>query len=742
MKKSKRSLSIVLTIIMLLSLMPFSTITASAGIISDQYFSVNGKSVCRTTVSHKGNCWSYANEMYTYIWGSGFDSSFTTNNMLRNLSDNERLVTAANTKKFVESAAIGATIRITNAESSSYAFAGDGTAYTDGTYGHNVILVGRDANGLYCLEDWSSKSVTAYYTWAEFGVLYNSYKYFKYIKWPGAAAYTGVSTTPTGAWIWSDKTIAAVGEEVAFNFNATGAGWYVIGIYHNNELSVVDNGTSDWYRTSFSSPGTYIVHAAIYNNVGHTDTSNIIINVYDSAPPAPEVNVSKTNLAVDEQSNISWAPCSNALMYIVSIWKSDVHVLRTETSSCSYNFSLSEPGTYVVIVYAVNNCGETSSQWITVTVGTKTVSFNPNGGTGAPDAQTKTEGESLTLSSVKPARYGYSFLGWSTDENASLPEYLAGGEFTADANTTLYAVWGVCDHSCGKTLTGYSDTHPHYAIYKCNNCDYTSFGTETQKNLSCDECIFSVSSLDNGKCKIIGYTGEGGEIVIPSVIGSAGVYSTNTGALKNNTEITSVTIKEGVTEIGGLTFMGCANLKKAVIPASVTTIGAYAFYDCSESLVIYCFKNSAAYTYAVENSLNYVVMDIKPTEKTVIDYDNKIVFTSVYNSKTLNSLLLPTDNVMLFPVASRTVGNDDFYGTGSSVSVFENNKLVSDYTVIVKGDLNGDSVCDVLDIMMTEQYSSSHGAASQNQTYAANGCISENVDINSYQSVVNTALAG
>ncbi len=230
--------------------------------------------------------------------------------------------------------------------------------------------------------------------------------------------------------------------------------------------------------------------------------------------------------------------------------------------------------------------------------------------------------------------------------------------------------------------------------------------------------------------------------MIPSVIGSAGVYSTNTGALKNNTEITSVTIKEGVTEIGGLTFMGCANLKKAVIPASVTTIGAYAFYDCSESLVIYCFKNSAAYTYAVENSLNYVVMDIKPTEKTVIDYDNKIVFTSVYNSKTLNSLLLPTDNVMLFPVASRTVGNDDFYGTGSSVSVFENNKLVSDYTVIVKGDLNGDSVCDVLDIMMTEQYSSSHGAASQNQTYAANGCISENVDINSYQSVVNTALAG
>ncbi len=72
---------------------------------------------------------------------------------------------------------------------------------------------------------------------------------------------------------------------------------------------------------------------------------------------------------------------------------------------------------------------------------TFTITYNANGGSGAPASQTKSSGKALTLSSAKPTRQGYTFLGWATSSGASSAQYNAGGSFTTDANTTLYAVW-------------------------------------------------------------------------------------------------------------------------------------------------------------------------------------------------------------------------------------------------------------------------------------------------------------
>lgn len=72
---------------------------------------------------------------------------------------------------------------------------------------------------------------------------------------------------------------------------------------------------------------------------------------------------------------------------------------------------------------------------------TYTVRYNANGGSGAPAAQTKTEGVTLTLSQVIPARSGYDFLGWSTSSTATSATYASGGSYTANASVTLYAVW-------------------------------------------------------------------------------------------------------------------------------------------------------------------------------------------------------------------------------------------------------------------------------------------------------------
>ena len=68
------------------------------------------------------------------------------------------------------------------------------------------------------------------------------------------------------------------------------------------------------------------------------------------------------------------------------------------------------------------------------------VTYNANGGTGAPAAQTKWYGEALTLSSAKPTRPNYVFQGWSTSANGAVA-YQPGGRYGSDANLTLYAVW-------------------------------------------------------------------------------------------------------------------------------------------------------------------------------------------------------------------------------------------------------------------------------------------------------------
>lgn len=70
-----------------------------------------------------------------------------------------------------------------------------------------------------------------------------------------------------------------------------------------------------------------------------------------------------------------------------------------------------------------------------------TIKYNANGGSGAPGNQTKWKDQTLTLSSTKPTRTGYSFLGWSTSSSATSAIYSAGGKYTANAAATLYAVW-------------------------------------------------------------------------------------------------------------------------------------------------------------------------------------------------------------------------------------------------------------------------------------------------------------
>lgn len=73
--------------------------------------------------------------------------------------------------------------------------------------------------------------------------------------------------------------------------------------------------------------------------------------------------------------------------------------------------------------------------------GSYTVTYNSNGGTGAPSSQTKKHGTALTLSSTKPTMTNHTFKGWGTSASSTTVAYAAGASYTKDASITLYAIW-------------------------------------------------------------------------------------------------------------------------------------------------------------------------------------------------------------------------------------------------------------------------------------------------------------
>ena len=60
------------------------------------------------------------------------------------------------------------------------------------------------------------------------------------------------------------------------------------------------------------------------------------------------------------------------------------------------------------------------------------IKFNGNGGSGVPATQTKMYGVDLTLSSTKPKRTGYTFLGWGTSSTDTSVNYSASDKYTSN----------------------------------------------------------------------------------------------------------------------------------------------------------------------------------------------------------------------------------------------------------------------------------------------------------------------
>ena len=89
-------------------------------------------------------------------------------------------------------------------------------------------------------------------------------------------------------------------------------------------------------------------------------------------------------------------------------------------------------------------------------------------------------------------------------------------------------------------------------------------------------------TVEDNKATITGYDGPGGEVVIPSTLDGYTVTAIDDEAFKDKTNITAVTIPEGVKTIGENAFHGCSNLETVTLPSTLEVVGGGAFIYCSK----------------------------------------------------------------------------------------------------------------------------------------------------------------
>lgn len=274
------------------------------------------------------------------------------------------------------------------------------------------------------------------------------------------------------------------------------------------------------YSTSANVAATKTVTVTFRNyNTDHDDSATKNISLSVSVPAWTSYKVSYN------ANGGSGAPSAQTK------WKNQTLTLSsTKPTRAGYTFAGWATSSSGSVAYAAG-ASYTSNASVTLyakwTANTYTVSYNANGGSGAPSSQTKTYGVSLTLSSTRPTRANYNFVGWGTSAGATTPSYQPGGSYTSNASITLYAIWSL------------AYTKPRISSFSVTRCDSSGVVTDSgtyalvRLNWACDKTISSIviswkRSTESSYYGNISASASGTSGTVSQVVGSGGFSTENT----------------------------------------------------------------------------------------------------------------------------------------------------------------------------------------------------------------------
>jgi len=200
---------------------------------------------------------------------------------------------------------------------------------------------------------------------------------------------------------------------------------YTEGKYRGELVFTFNNGgttTITVYQNLIYEPRVTPSVNDIYLNVAGTNSQTIDIS-YSGATKSDSIYVDCTTTG--DCFNYSWGSWNNHKMPLT--------VTGIKAGNGTITVRLRDYDTKEILA--------TAKVRVTVKAPTYVVNYDANGGTGAPSSQIKYHNVTLTLSDIKPQRKGYTFLGWSTNSNATSASYQPKGSFTSNSDTTLRAVW-------------------------------------------------------------------------------------------------------------------------------------------------------------------------------------------------------------------------------------------------------------------------------------------------------------
>ncbi len=245
-----------------------------------------------------------------------------------------------------------------------------------------------------------------------------------YAKIKSTSSYSsGTETSGT-----TNKTVSAkTSYTVSYNANG-GSGapgnqtkWYSEDLNLSSTIPTRPGYTFNGWNTNSSGTGTNYSSGAKY-------TSNAALILYAKWT----INTYTVSYNANGGSSTPGSQTKNygSTIYIAGEISRTGYTFGGWNGSDGVNYSAGAP-------YSGNYNLTLTAKW---TINTYTVSYNANGGSGAPSNQTKTYGQNLILSSTIPTRPGYNFKGWATSQNGAVA-YQPGSTYTNNSGATLWAVW-------------------------------------------------------------------------------------------------------------------------------------------------------------------------------------------------------------------------------------------------------------------------------------------------------------